>query len=87
VAVGPAGNLVYDPPQLTGVATGDLIRFTFNPKNHTVTQSSFDAPCVPLEGGASSGLYSVSNVSAFLPFWDFELADDSKPFWFHCEQT
>lgn len=27
------------------------------PKNHTVTQSSFDNPCVPLADGLNSGLY------------------------------
>ena len=27
-----------------------------NPKNHTVTQSSFNTPCVALDGGAKTGL-------------------------------
>ncbi|KAJ7076128.1 Cupredoxin [Mycena crocata] len=86
VSVGPGGATLYDPPFITA-QTGDFVRFTFNPKNHTVTQSSFDAPCVPLKDGASSGFQSVSNVSAFLPTWQFQIADASKPTWFHCEQT
>ncbi|KAJ7696375.1 Cupredoxin, partial [Mycena metata] len=86
VSVGAGGMLVYDPPSITA-AQGDIVRFTFNPKNHTVTQSSFAAPCVPLAGGASSGFQPVTNVSALLPTWTFTVADGTTPFWFHCEQT
>lgn len=56
VSVGAGGNLTYNPPFLNA-AVGDVVNFVFNPKNHTATQSSFDAPCVPLGGGFSSGLY------------------------------
>ncbi|KAF7340306.1 hypothetical protein MVEN_01949700 [Mycena venus] len=86
VQVGPNGNLVYDPPFITAAA-GDTVRFTFNPKNHTVTQSSFDAPCVPLAGGASSGFHFESNVTGLLDTWEFGVPASSSPFWFHCEQT
>ncbi|KAJ7058536.1 hypothetical protein C8F01DRAFT_292951 [Mycena amicta] len=86
VQVGPSGSFTYDPPSVTAAA-GDIVRFTFNPKNHTVTQSSFDEPCVPLVGGASSGFQFVSNVSGLLPTWTFAVANSSKPLWFHCEQT
>ncbi|KAJ7074993.1 hypothetical protein B0H15DRAFT_43590 [Mycena belliarum] len=85
VQVGPGGQLVYDPPQITAVK-GDTVTFVFNPKNHTVTQSNFDTPCVP-NGGATSGFRPVSNTSALLDQWQFVLADDTKPAWFHCEQT
>ncbi|KAJ7270003.1 Cupredoxin [Mycena haematopus] len=86
VQVGPNGTLTYDPPFITA-ATGDTIRFTFNPKNHTVTQSAFAAPCVPLVGGATSGFHPESNVTALLDTWDFAVADSTTPFWFFCEQT
>ncbi|KAJ7139285.1 hypothetical protein C8R44DRAFT_938983 [Mycena epipterygia] len=86
VQVGPSGNFVYDPPSITAAA-GDMIEFTFNPKNHTVTQSSFNEPCVPLDGGATSGFRPVSNVSGLLPTWTFAVADATTPLWFHCEQT
>jgi len=39
---------------------GDTVSFKFHPKNHTVTQSSFDAPCTPLYGGTDTGLYVLS---------------------------
>ncbi|KAJ7447852.1 hypothetical protein B0H11DRAFT_2248028 [Mycena galericulata] len=86
VMVGPSGTLAYSPPSVTAAA-GDIIRFTFNPKNHTVTQSSFAAPCVALPGGASSGFQPVSNVSALLPTWQFTVADGTTPSWFYCQQT
>ncbi|KAF7367601.1 hypothetical protein MSAN_00823400 [Mycena sanguinolenta] len=84
VQVGPNGTLTYDPPFITAAA-GDTVQFTFNPKNHTVTQSSFAAPCVPLAGGATSGFHFESNVSALLDTWDFTVADSTTS-WFFCEQ-
>ncbi|KAJ7671890.1 hypothetical protein B0H17DRAFT_1183561 [Mycena rosella] len=85
VQVGPSASLVYDPPSVTASA-GDIIEFVFNPKNHTVTQSSFDAPCVALPGGGTSGFQFVSNASALLPRWPFTLAND-EPAYFYCQQT
>jgi hypothetical protein len=48
-------------------APGDIIWFKFHPKNHTVTQSSFDAPCTPLYGGVDTGLcvLSMSHTASF----------------------
>ncbi|KAJ6459572.1 Cupredoxin [Mycena sanguinolenta] len=86
VQVGPNGTLTYDPPFITAAA-GDTVKFTFNPKNHTVTQSSFAAPCVPLAGGATSGFHFESNVTALLDTWEFTVADSTTPSWFFCEQT
>ncbi|KAJ7716236.1 hypothetical protein DFH07DRAFT_947646 [Mycena maculata] len=86
VDVGPSGSLVYSPPSVTAAA-GDFIEFTFHPKNHTVTQSSFAEPCVELEGGATSGFRPVSNVSGLLPTWTFAVADGTTPTWFYCQQT
>lgn len=35
---------------------GEVVKFTFFPKNHTVSRSSFDSPCSPLNDGFTSGL-------------------------------
>jgi plastocyanin len=51
VQVGPGGRFVYDPEELTA-AVGDKVEFFFHPLNHTVTKSTFDAPCVPTENNA-----------------------------------
>lgn len=47
IVVGPDGKLAYDPPSIQA-EIGDTVTFVFMPKNHTVTQSSFDAPCQSL---------------------------------------
>ncbi|KAF9021808.1 hypothetical protein BDZ89DRAFT_1019247 [Hymenopellis radicata] len=85
VSVGPNGQLVYDPEYIYA-DPGDIVRFNFNPKNHTVTQSAFDTPCVPLESGISSGFTPVAPDSDEARAFYVTVADE-KPVWIHCEQT
>jgi len=47
VEVGQGGQLNYDPESLFASVLDDIV-FHFNPKNHTVTQSSFLDPCKKL---------------------------------------
>ena len=49
-------DLCADMFLVQSAAPGDTVSFKFHPKNHTVTQSSFDAPCTPLYGGTDTGL-------------------------------
>ncbi|KAH7128391.1 Cupredoxin [Dendryphion nanum] len=44
---GPNGSLAFYPETLRA-NIGDLVQFQFNPKNHSVAQSTFDQPCVPI---------------------------------------
>lgn len=44
VAVGENGTLTYNPPNIAA-SVGDIIKFEFRAKNHTVTQSAFSKPC------------------------------------------
>lgn len=46
-------------------SVGDVVRFTFQQKNHTATQSTLASPCSAKEGGFDSGL-CVSFPSALL---------------------
>ena len=46
---------------IQNAAIGDTVIFVFNPKNHSVTQSSFAEPCTPLAGGFNSGLCVFSH--------------------------
>lgn len=63
VAVG-LGGLVYSPSTVQA-AIGDTVSFNFHPLDHSVTQSSFAAPCQPLAaGGFDSGF--VPSGSHFL---------------------
>jgi plastocyanin len=63
VTVGGPGQLVYNPSNITA-QVGDTVTFQFMQKNHTVTASSFAAPCRALsqtsttgQVGFDSGLY------------------------------
>ena len=53
-------HLCADMFLVQSATPGDTVSFKFHPKNHTVTQSSFDAPCTPLYGGTDTGLYVLS---------------------------
>lgn len=44
---GPNGSLAFYP-ETVRANVGDLVQFQFNPKNHSVAQSTFDQPCVPI---------------------------------------
>jgi plastocyanin len=86
VIVGANGNLIYGPNQLNA-AIGDIIRFDFNSTNHTVTQSSFNAPCSPLAGGFNTNFNQVNKLNhTGVIFVDFEVTVDT-PLWFYCAQT
>lgn len=86
VVVGANGDLIYGPSQLNA-AIGDIIRFDFNSTNHTVTQSSFNAPCSPLAGGFNTGFNQVNKLNhTGVIFVDFEVQVDT-PLWFYCAQT
>ncbi|KAG9012063.1 hypothetical protein FRB95_013594 [Tulasnella sp. JGI-2019a] len=87
VTVGGSAGLVYTPP-FVNAAVNDTVHFTFNAKNHTVTQSSFDAPCSPLLGGVNTGFNFPVDPSATSGFPTFDiLVQNTEPFWIHCEQT
>jgi len=89
VQVGPGGQLVYSPSNISA-NVGDTVQFFFNPKNHTVTQSSFNAPCEKLEVstgkvGLDSEFTNPTNVSLTTVGFQFTV-NDTKPLWFYCEQ-
>ncbi|OAL54319.1 hypothetical protein IQ07DRAFT_263644 [Pyrenochaeta sp. DS3sAY3a] len=52
VVGGPQDTFV---PNSVVAAVGDVIQFQFSNGNHTVTQSTADTACTPMEGGIHSG--------------------------------
>lgn len=56
------------------------------PGNHSVTQSSFDAPCDPLGNGFDSGNILISDSSSGFPTWNLTITNASQPIWFFCKQ-
>ncbi|CAA7263952.1 unnamed protein product [Cyclocybe aegerita] len=85
ITVGVAGSF-FDPPTLSA-GLNDTVTFIFGGDVHTVTQSTFENPCLPLPGGFNSGLAGrgISNGSA--PTWDLRITDILRPIWFFCEAT
>ncbi|KAF7305067.1 Peroxidase [Mycena kentingensis (nom. inval.)] len=85
VDVGLDGKLAYSPNQVTA-AVGDTVVFTFRTKNHTITQSSLESPCTPLEDGFDSGFVPVA--AGETNFQQAELTiRDTKPIWIYCRQV
>jgi plastocyanin len=45
------GGLHFDPENVVA-NIGDIVEYHYLPKNHSVAQSSFGKPCVPINGNA-----------------------------------
>lgn len=82
-----AGGLLYSPESIYA-KTGDIVHFKFLAKNHTVTQSTFDKPCLKMEGGDDSDFQpskaTVEDQSS-APSWAYTVKDE-KPSWWYCKQ-
>ncbi|KAI1392658.1 uncharacterized protein F4822DRAFT_425861 [Hypoxylon trugodes] len=52
-------------PNTITAAVGDIVQFQFSNGNHTVTQSSPDAPCTPLQATVATAIHS-----GHIPFQD-----------------
>jgi plastocyanin len=91
-------NGLHFEPDNISAAIGDIIEFHFLPKNHSVVQSSFSNPCVPLSSSTSPNLNKNTSAGIFSGF-NFATTDgeaentfsfvvkDTKPFWYYCSQT
>ncbi|KII89138.1 hypothetical protein PLICRDRAFT_40770 [Plicaturopsis crispa FD-325 SS-3] len=91
VLVGNNQGLTYEPSSVNA-SVGDTIEFQFISKNHTVTQSTFAAPCENMTtptAGIDSGFMPVSAnaTGGQVPAWSFTLNNASAPLWFYCRQT
>ncbi|PSR85840.1 hypothetical protein PHLCEN_2v5316 [Hermanssonia centrifuga] len=89
VKVGNNGTLTYDPPFVMAQPR-DTIVFEFHQKNHTATQSSFAAPCLPLASvngstPLNSGFMPVAANATSFPTWSVTV-NTTDPLWFFCEQ-
>ncbi|KAI0318493.1 hypothetical protein OF83DRAFT_1171065 [Amylostereum chailletii] len=86
VIVGANGSLTYNPSRVDALPR-DTVVFEFHQKNHTATQSSFEAPCLPESGGFASGFQPVaSNVTSSFPTFNVTV-NDTAPIWVFCGQT
>lgn len=71
-------GLTYSPSNINA-SVGTLITFVF-PSNqpHSVTESTFNDPCTPLQGGFDSGITTGTTFSV-------NVTDDSTPIYFMCK--
>jgi len=89
VVVGGNGSLTYDPTSVNA-SVGDTVAFQFAAKNHTVTQSTFAAPCQQMTTptlGIDSGFMPVAANATSDPVWSFTVTNATSPLWFYCRQT
>ncbi|PSS27198.1 hypothetical protein M430DRAFT_130471 [Amorphotheca resinae ATCC 22711] len=85
VTVGGTAGLVYTPDTIEA-AVGDMVIFTFESANHTVTQSAFNTPCEKLAGGVDSGFIPNINNSVSPPPQMAMQVTVATPIWFYCKQ-
>ncbi|MCJ1255657.1 hypothetical protein MMC24_003474 [Lignoscripta atroalba] len=78
-------ELVFIPSTIFAL-TGDQVKFDFYPRNHSVVQAAFDAPCAPLTNAFYSGyipsMDGLANTSYVLT-----INDTTTPLWFYCSQA
>ncbi|CAI6336503.1 unnamed protein product [Periconia digitata] len=95
VQVGSNGSLTFSPENLKA-NVGDLVQFQFHPKNHSVVQSTFDQPCVPIVNvqgvNATNAFFSGfmptnASVTATSQVLTYTIrVMDTKPVWYYCSQ-
>ncbi|KKF94860.1 hypothetical protein CFO_g2785 [Ceratocystis platani] len=83
--------LKFSPDTITA-PVGSVVQFQFMGGNHTVTQSSFDGPCVPIsETSSAVGFHSgfvpaaASVAKGEIPVYSITI-NDTKPLWVYCAQ-
>lgn len=83
------GGLRFDPDNVVA-EVGDIVEWHFLPKNHSVAQSSFDKPCVPLDDySADDSFFSGFNFATQegqAPDVFQIVVEDTKPIWYYCAQ-
>lgn len=84
VIVGGEAGLVYTPEFITA-NPGDLVVFDFLSKNHTVTQSTLDLPCVFKADGIKSGFRANPDSIPGIELFEYTVPD-AEPKWFYCAQ-
>ncbi|KAI0694540.1 Cupredoxin [Cytidiella melzeri] len=84
VKVGDTG-LDFNPSSVMA-APGDTLTFQFVAKNHSVTQSTFTAPCTPMNATSiDSGFMPISDPGQVLNFT--VTVNNTNPVWFYCKQV
>ncbi|KLU91589.1 hypothetical protein MAPG_10107 [Magnaporthiopsis poae ATCC 64411] len=92
VIVGKNGT-TFQPNNIKA-AVGDAVQFQFMGGNHTVTQSTFDNPCTPINDfvknvtGVHSGYvpFAASAAMGQVPVYTI-MINNTNPMWLYCAQA
>ncbi|KAI0484254.1 hypothetical protein GGR56DRAFT_668840 [Xylariaceae sp. FL0804] len=87
------GSKIFSPDNLQANA-GDVVQFQFRGGNHSVAQSSFDAPCAPvnLHNASAAGIFSgyqdvaAGAATGMVPVWSMVI-NSTLPMWIYCSQS
>lgn len=88
-------SLTFEPDSLEADA-GDMIQFQFRGGNHSVAQSTFDAPCTPMTNQANAMNMTSGFFTGFMPVeegadtgdiptYTVQVQND-MPMWLYCSQ-
>ncbi|MCJ1428428.1 hypothetical protein MMC29_006338 [Sticta canariensis] len=84
------GDLKFIPDSFEA-EKGSLVQFQFYPESHSIVESTFDKPCVPINQvkpevpGFFSGFIPVKEGDANRPTYTI-LVKDTKPIWYYCSR-
>jgi plastocyanin len=81
----PNSERVY-LPDTVNAPVGDAIVFVFYPKNHTVMQPTFTAPCEPMYSGVNPDFEPVTANATNVPSFTIAV-NQTTPLWFFCHKT
>ena len=85
------GDLVFTPNNIKA-AVDTYVQFQYYAKNHSVAQSDFAHPCMPIAqtmpgaAGFFSGFMPTTNDAPQRPVFTIKIKD-TKPIWFYCSQA
>ncbi|KAL2850754.1 hypothetical protein BJY01DRAFT_245306 [Aspergillus pseudoustus] len=92
IKVGPKEDPHAYVPRTLTANVGDLVIFEFYPRNHSVVQADWRAPCVPADGdyffsGIKNDFEEVNGqVVGRLPTWNLTV-ESEEPMFFYCTGT
>ncbi|OHE93246.1 extracellular serine-rich protein [Colletotrichum orchidophilum] len=93
VSVASTNNSLKFFPDKINAAVGSMVQFQFRGGNHSVVQSNFDNPCIPISSVNTSakGIYSgyqpvaASAAKGQIPVFTV-MINSATPMWLYCSQ-
>ncbi|GKT47224.1 extracellular serine-rich protein [Colletotrichum spaethianum] len=94
VSVASTNNTLKFFPDKINAPVGSMVQFQFRGGNHSVVQSTFDNPCIPISSVNTSakGLYSgyqpvaASAAMGQIPVFTV-MVSSTAPMWLYCSQA